>query len=1079
MARLSICFLGPLQVTLDGQPVTAFESDKVRALLAYLAVEADRPHRREKLAGLLWPDWPERSARTNLRGALSNLRSAIGDRLPAGSEEGAPSFLLISQQTIQFNVGSDAAVDVLTFDQILGSLPSSDSPESMRRLEEAVALYRGPFLEGFSLPDSTAFEEWMLLEGERLHRLAVEALHTLAEGHARQGQAERALQCAWRQVELDPWHESGHQQAMRLLAASGRRAEALAQYETCRRQLAEVLGVEPSTETKALYERIRDGTRDRQPQAPAAPPVPRHNLLAQLTPFVGRQADLTLIRDRLRDPACRLLTLVGAGGIGKTRLAFEAAATHLADYEHGVFQVRLAGVHSPEAIVPTVAQAIGFSFYEGGEPRQQLLHYLRGKRMLLLIDNYEHLLDGVDVVVDILQAAPGVTVLVTSRTRLGLQGEHLFPVGGLAYPEKQTYEMSEGEYDAVDLFLAAARRACPGFVLAGQEGYVARICRLVGGMPLGILLAAAWLEMLTPAEIAAEMQQSLDFLATDLPGVETRQRSVRAVLDYSWHSLTEQERAVFSGLSVFRGGFTREAAQAVTGSSLRELMGLANKSLLSRTPTGRYDLHELLRQYGAEKLGEAQDEEGAVHHRHCAYYAEFLSQRRTQLQGREQKQALADIGVEIENIRAGWDWAEAQGRIETISQFMEGLSEFYRMRAWYREGEETFARAAKKLAMTPGTTANCESRLILGRMLLLAGWFCGCLGHVEKASQLLQESLKIFRDLDARKEMAYALCYLGDRQEQKTLYQEALAIFREIDDRKGTALALESLGLIAGARGEYREARTFYEESLTLFRELGNQDGIASSLDGLGYITWILGEYEVARQLHLEGLAIHKEIGDPGGVARALNRLGIDAVGLRDYEEAKHLWQESLAIFTDIGILERMAAVLGNLGEALNLLGDSREALRTAKEGLTLAERIGNQYWIARGYMIMGNAASGLQEFRQARRYYLQSLQVASAAGALGVTLLDVLGYAAILAREGDTGRAQELLALVLCHPASWQLAKDRALALVGELEANSSPKEAAAARERGHARNLDATVAELLAELGGEGTAARNAPEA
>jgi DNA-binding SARP family transcriptional activator len=204
MARLSICLLGPLQVTLDGQAVTALESDRVRALLAYLAVEADRPHRREKLAGLLWPDWPERSARTNLRGALSNLRSAIGDRLPAGSEEGAPSFLLISQQTVQFNVGSDAAVDVLAFDRILGSLPSSDCSESLSRLDEAAALYRGPFLEGFSLPDSTAFDEWMLFEGERLHRLAVDALHTLADGHVRRGQAERALQYAWRQVELDP-----------------------------------------------------------------------------------------------------------------------------------------------------------------------------------------------------------------------------------------------------------------------------------------------------------------------------------------------------------------------------------------------------------------------------------------------------------------------------------------------------------------------------------------------------------------------------------------------------------------------------------------------------------------------------------------------------------------------------------------------------------------------------------------------------------------------------------------------------------------------------------------------------------
>ncbi len=604
MARLSILLLGPLQVTLDGQPVTAFESDKVRALLAYLAVEADRPHRRERLAGLLWPDWPERAARTNLRGALSNLRSAIGDRPPAESDAAAPSFLLVSPQTIQFNAASDAWADVLAFNQRLaGGPPSSASPEAMQRLEEAVALYRGPFLEGFSLPDSTAFEEWMLFQGERFHRLAVEALHTLGEWHAQQGQLELALPHAWRQVELDPWREGGHQQAMRLLAAGGRRAEALAQYETCRRQLAEALGVEPSGETVALYEQIRDGTIGAPSPVPVPlPATPRHNLPAQLTPFVGREAELALIRDRLRDPACRLLTLVGEGGIGKTRLALEAAAARLADYEHGVFQVRLAGARSPEAIVPTVAQAIGFSFYEGGEPRQQLLHYLRGKRMLLLIDNYEHLLDGVDVVVDILQAAPGVTVLVTSRTRLGLQGEHLFPVGGLACPEQETHEIAQGQYDAVDLFLAAARRTGPGFVLAGQEQHVARICRLAGGMPLALLLASAWAEMLTPAEIADRIAEGLDFLDTGWRDVPERHRSIRAVFDHSWSMLGGREAEVFQALSVFCGGFSGQAAQQVTGATLGDLRALVNRSLLHRSPSGRYDVHELLRQYAAEKL---------------------------------------------------------------------------------------------------------------------------------------------------------------------------------------------------------------------------------------------------------------------------------------------------------------------------------------------------------------------------------------------------------------------------------------------------------------------------------------------
>jgi predicted ATPase/DNA-binding SARP family transcriptional activator len=1123
MARLSILLLGPFQVTLDGQPVTAFESDKVRALLAYLAVEADRPHRREKLAGLLWPDWPERSARTNLRGALSNLRATIGDRLPAGSEKGSPSFLLVSQQTIQFNAGSDAAVDVLAFNQLLGDLTSSDSPESMRRLEEAVALYRGAFLEGFSLPDSTAFEEWMLFEGERLQRLAVEALHTLGEWHAQQGQLELALPHAWRQVELDPWREGGHQQAMRLLAASGRRAEALAQYETCRRQLAETLGVEPSGETVALYKHIRDGTHETPLPAPA-PSTPRPNLPAQLTPFVGRAAELAQVRERLRDPACRLLTLTGAGGIGKTRLALEAAADRLHDYGHGAFHVRLAGVRSAEAIVPTIAQAIGFSFYEGGEPRQQLLQYLRQKRMLLIVDNYEHMLDGVDVVADILHAAPGVTLLVTSRTRLGLQGEHLFPVGGLAYPEKGTYDIAEGQYDAVDLFLAAARRACPGFVLAGQEQHVARICRLVGGMPLGILLAAAWAEMLPSAEIADRIGEGIDFLESDWRDVPERHRSIRAVFDHSWCLLGDREAEVFQALSVFSGGFTGQAAQHVAGATLGDLRALVNRSLLHRSSAGRYDLHELLRQYAAEKLAGSPAAADAARDRHSAYYAAALQRWGEDLKGSRQLAAVAEMDVEIDNARAAWDWAVARGRVDLLDQALDGLAGFCDWRARYAEAETALQTALESLQ----TASSSDALRLRVRVLAWQGLLTGQSGRAEPANRLLEQSLALLEDPrlateDTRPERAFALYCRGyavhdvDREAAKGLCEASAALYEALGNRHGLARACKILAEAVTQLGDFGEGRRLVEGSLTHARALGDQRTVADCLQWLSFVTFLQGQAEKAARFAGESAGIYRSIGAQAELAYSLTMLagsfflqgqlaearsqalaavqayeelglrhaysamaklwlGYSAWGSGDYKQARQEIDSALAMALETGWKRGVGHGHLVLGYISLVEGESELALKFLEESAACFQAIKQIDDYAWALASIGCAECGLDHLIQAQEHLFQGLRQSAQIGALFPVAFALPGIALLWARSGQVERAVELYGLASTIPlvrnARWF--EDIAGRHIAAAAATLPPETVAAAQARGRARDLKATVAELLAELGGEGTATR-----
>jgi predicted ATPase/DNA-binding SARP family transcriptional activator len=657
MARLSIGLLGPFYVLLNGEPITRFESDKVRVLLAYLALESDHPSRRETLASLLWPERPGQDARHDLSQALYSLRHAIGGR------DAEPPLLIATHQTVQFAPSSDRWLDAAAFTELCEACQEHAHRRldlcapCLDRLHQAVTLYRGSFLEGLSPGESLPFEEWLLLQQERFHRLAVDALRLLSNCYARRGEYGRALEYARRHVELEPWREEAHRQLICTLAIAGHRGAALAQYEACRKVLNAELGIEPEEATTRLYHHIRSGH-----EWLLFPDLPPHNLPAPLTPLVGQEIALAAVKARLCDPACRLLTLVGPGGIGKTRLALEASRDLLwgeagfGDQAHpfpqGIYLIPLAHLQSADAILPALAEALGLSFYREGAltvppptPKQQLLSYLRHRRLLLILDGFEHLLEGAALVSDVLHAAPGVKVLITSHMRLNVQGEHLYPVPPLEIPKIHPVGALETDRacqcSAVELFSASARRVKPGFeATAGNLEPVVQICRLVQGIPLAILLAAAWMETLPIEQVAAQLlDQSLDFLQADWSDVPERQHSIRAVFDRSWNLLTRRQQEVLAGLSVFCGGFSEEAARQIVGASAQELLNLTRRSLFQRTATqsmpqadqsqprtdlgidGCYEMYELLRQYAAEKLEDMPGAGQAVRERHATYFA--------------------------------------------------------------------------------------------------------------------------------------------------------------------------------------------------------------------------------------------------------------------------------------------------------------------------------------------------------------------------------------------------------------------------------------------------------------------------
>ena len=1051
MTRLSISLLGPFHITLDSAPITDFATDKARALLAYLAVEADHPHRRETLSGLLWPDQPERRANQSLRQALLYLRQALGD---------AATFLCATRETIQFNRNSPYLLDVAAFASLIEACQRHRHRRMeicrpcLNRLEQAIELYRGEFLEQFFLSDSSAFEEWALLKREWLHRQVVEALSCLADYYERRGEYGRAREYAWRQIALEPWCEEAHRQIMRLLVFDGQRTAALAQYENCRRMLSQELGLEPTADTVALYERIRAGENLAVAQM--------RNLPTSPTPFVGRQEELAELAELLASPDCRLITLVGPGGIGKSRLALQAAAEHLGAFAHGVYFVPLAAVSSPHQMVPAIADALGYPFTEHHDPREQLLSYLRERQpeVLLMLDNMEHILQGSELLAEILGRAPGVKLLVASRERLALQEEWVYQVEGLTYPQDPT--LCSGDpggrlYSAIDLFRQRAGQAQRRFAFEAEAPHVARICQLVEGMPLGIELAAAWVTARSCAEIAREIERNLDILTTTLRNVPERHRSMRATLDYSWSLLAEPERQVLARLCVFRGGFQPEAAGQVAGATLPILSALADKSLLRRETSGRFEMHELVRQYAAEKLGDAVAQ---VQDQHCRYYAAFLHRREQALHGEGQKEAMQTIHAEIENVRAAWKWAIAQQMDEAIDQSLEGLHWFYDTRSWFDEAQEAFGRAAEAVAASPDHDG--KNRL-LGRLGVCQGGAYFRLGRYEQSRELIQKSIAIFRQLDERAELAFALIALGHvalyqrgRDNAQQCYEESLALHRQIGHARGMVEALNGLGVVLRERGQYAEATQSLEQALTLARQINNRWRISFTLNNLGIVARMMGDYQAAKAYYQESLKLKQEFGDSRGAAISLNDLGNIACALEEYKEALKLHQESMALCKEIGDRMGVARSLNNLGMVAHEQGRYSEARRYHEESLALKLEINDQRGAIHSFNHLGKALAELGEPGPAAQYFRRALKSAMEMQAMPLALDALERMAELLVKQRQVERAAELLTLVRRHPASEQRTKDQADRWLADL---------AFAAPQGKPRSLDAVVSELLAE--------------
>jgi len=1011
MSNLHFFLFGTPRLECDGTPVKLTRR-KVTALLAYLAVTG-QPHSREAIAALLWPDFDAPSAYAYLRNALWMLKQTpLADRVE------------VEQETLTFRQDEATWVDVARFEAALAARRAHPHPERevceacIPLLEEAVALYQGDFMAGFTLEDSAAFDEWQFFRAESLRRAYTGALEKLTLWYSSRA-PETALEYARRWQSCDPLHEGAHRHLMTLYAKVGQRAAALHLYDTLIRDLR-AQGLTPSDETVALYQRIRASdvtvARASRPREIASADqssgvFPRHNLPTSSTAFVGRRMELAELQRLLSDPETRLITLTGPGGIGKTRLSLRAAESTLAAFPDGVFFVPLAAAETPDMIVSTIADVLKLVLYQqsADAPFAQLAHYLHDKRMLLVLDNLEQALSGAVLLADLVRQTQALKLLVTSRERLNVQGEWVLELRGLRFPETVETEAAVADvtdYGAVRLFIERARRVNHAFAPNAEDmAAIVRICRLVEGMPLGLELAAAWTKLLSCQEIAAEIAVSLDFLSLALRDLPERHQSLRAVFTRSWSLLSREEQAVYCALAVFRGGCTRAAAKAVAGASLPLLAALVDKSMLYRIGPDRYDIHHVLRQYAEEQLAANPDLNDAVRDRHSAYYLDWLHRLEPALKGPGkdaafgQLAALEAIDTERENIHAAWAWAATHGEFDRLHAATLSLGLFCDIRSRFREGLTLFgevvvalerpgvAAPPALLGLLLGIQGECLLRLsqpgaretlqravqILeaapsGPELALVNVlnsYTGSWYPPEEIERRLNDSLTFYRASNDLWGVALTLGVIGEglyifarrnREAARNSVQQSLDIRRQIGDLWGMAITLFTLGTIAEWGEVFADALRFYQESLDLRQTLKDLNGAANCMQSVGRVAYRLGDRDTARQMLQQSLALLREIGAPHGSPDTLEALAQIACDEGALAEARDLLLESCAIRRRIGETDRsLAFTLLRLGNICRELGESETARGHIAEALALFEQFGPAEWQER-------AAAALQQ---------------------------------------------------------------------------------------------------------------------
>jgi predicted ATPase/class 3 adenylate cyclase len=759
-----------------------------------------------------------------------------------------------------------------------------------------------------------------------------------------------------------------------------------------------------------------------------------NNLPLKLTSFVGRRAELAEVRKLL--DSTRLLTLTGPGGVGKTRLALQTAVLSLDEYKNGVYFVPLASVSSTENALHSIADTLRFNIGSHSvfvDFKKQLLEYLRDQSMLMVMDNFEHLVESAGLVTDLLENTTDLKIMVTSRERLNLQGEWIYNVEGMDFPENG-HPDGNGEYSAVELFLERAQQVEPHLALSEENhSSINQICRMVAGMPLAIELAAGWAFALSPHEIVKEIERNIDFLVTTRRDIPDKHRSIRAVFNQSWELLTADQQVVLQRLSVFRGGFDRAAAMKVAGADLLELSDFVNKSLVRRSAEGRYEIHELLRQYAQEKLVVHPEDEDQVRQRHARYYAEFLSQRTEHVFGDSLVEIREEIRSDIDNIRMAIDWAVKHWQSDEARAFLEDYYAYYMVQGWH-EGAEALGRIANLVN---------DAR------------------QVDEARPKPVNAVY----LSARVYHANFESHLGHHAESDTICLEYLTVMREIGLQPELAICLQSLGINVFYRGNFDTSIDYLTESIQKSRAFRKQWITGISLLYLGWAYDELGNCDQAETLYLESYHIFEKEGNLWAKALAISKLGLVASSRKDFQLARRYEEESLDLFAKFGDLSGEAYTNSRLSVVAYHEGNYTEAVRYGLIGLDRFKELNHSWGVPLSHCRIGFPTLAMGDLREAENHFFKALSLVARSQSTLHTLYALGGIASVWVVDGKYQQAAEIFGLFLHHPQTPAEHKELTEPWHADLDKKLPAQDYKAAFERGKNGDLDQIVENLLRE--------------